>query len=50
MPGYQNLVYQHEFYLAIILNFLVKCSDRYFHLADRVIKRDYGKVEYDRQN
>ena len=50
MPGYQNLVYQHEFYLTIITGCLVKYSDRYFHLADRVIKRDYGKVEYDRQN
>lgn len=25
-------------------------DDRYFHLADRVIKLDYGKVEYDRHN
>lgn len=24
-------------------------DDRYFHLADRVIKLDYGKMEYDRQ-
>ncbi|MBD2777004.1 cyclic peptide export ABC transporter [Iningainema tapete] len=25
-------------------------DDRYFHLADRIIKLDYGKVEYDRNN
>jgi len=25
-------------------------DERYFHLADRVIKLDYGKVEYDRYN
>lgn len=24
-------------------------DDRYFHLADRIIKLDYGKVEYDKQ-
>jgi putative pyoverdin transport system ATP-binding/permease protein len=23
-------------------------DDRYFHLADHVIKLDYGKVEFDR--
>lgn len=29
---------------------VVSHDDRYFHLADRVIKLDYGKVEYDRHN
>lgn len=29
---------------------VISHDDRYFHLADRVIKLDYGKVEYDRQN
>lgn len=28
--------------------FVISHDDRYFHLADRVIKLDYGKVEYDR--
>jgi putative ATP-binding cassette transporter len=23
-------------------------DDRYFHLADRIVKLDYGKVEYDK--
>ena len=27
---------------------VISHDDRYFHLADRVIKLDYGKVEYDR--
>ncbi|MEM8806339.1 MAG: cyclic peptide export ABC transporter, partial [Cyanobacteria bacterium P01_G01_bin.38] len=28
--------------------FVISHDDRYFHLADRVIKLDYGQVEYDR--
>ncbi len=28
---------------------VISHDDRYFHLADRVIKLDYGKVEFDRQ-
>lgn len=29
---------------------VISHDDRYFHLADRVIKLDYGKVEYDKYN
>lgn len=29
---------------------VISHDDRYFHLADRIIKLDYGKVEYDRFN
>ena len=29
---------------------VISHDDRYFHLADRVIKLDYGKIEYDRHN
>ncbi|PLZ71070.1 hypothetical protein CBP21_07890, partial [Fischerella thermalis WC246] len=25
-------------------------DDRYFHLADRIIKLEYGKVEFDKNN
>jgi putative ATP-binding cassette transporter len=28
--------------------FVISHDDRYFHLADRIIKLDYGHVEYDR--
>jgi putative pyoverdin transport system ATP-binding/permease protein len=28
---------------------VISHDDRYFHVADRVIKLDYGKVEYDKQ-
>lgn len=28
--------------------FVISHDDRYFHVADRIIKLDYGKVEYDR--
>ncbi|GET42236.1 cyclic peptide export ABC transporter [Microseira wollei] len=28
--------------------FVISHDDRYFHLADRLIKLDYGKIEYDR--
>jgi putative pyoverdin transport system ATP-binding/permease protein len=30
--------------------FVISHDDRYFDVADRAIKLDYGKVEYDRQN
>lgn len=30
--------------------FVISHDDRYFDIADRAIKLDYGKVEYDRQN
>ncbi|MCC3528906.1 MAG: cyclic peptide export ABC transporter [Microcoleus sp. PH2017_22_RUC_O_B] len=30
--------------------FVISHDDRYFDLADRAIKLDYGKIEYDRQN
>lgn len=30
--------------------FVISHDDRYFALADRAIKLDYGKIEYDRQN
>lgn len=29
--------------------FVITHDDKYYHLADRIIKLDYGKVEYDRQ-
>jgi putative ATP-binding cassette transporter len=27
---------------------VISHDDRYFHLADRIIKLDYGKIEYDK--
>ncbi|MEO6863303.1 MAG: cyclic peptide export ABC transporter, partial [Microcoleus sp.] len=30
--------------------FVISHDDRYFDLADRAIKLDYGKIEYDREN
>ncbi|WP_341731087.1 cyclic peptide export ABC transporter [Microcoleus sp. EPA2] len=30
--------------------FVISHDDRYFDIADRAIKLDYGKIEYDRQN
>jgi putative pyoverdin transport system ATP-binding/permease protein len=29
--------------------FVISHDDRYFHVADRIIKLDYGKVEYDKR-
>ncbi len=28
---------------------VISHDDRYFHLANRLIKLDYGKIEYDRR-
>ncbi len=29
---------------------VISHDDRYFHLADRVVKLDYGKIEYDHES
>jgi putative ATP-binding cassette transporter len=54
----QDPFFRNIFYNQLLLNLkqrgktilVISHDDRYFHLADRVIKLDYGKVEYDRQN
>jgi putative ATP-binding cassette transporter len=52
----QDPVFRDIFYKQILLNLkqqgktvlVISHDDHYFHLADRVIKLDYGKVEYDK--
>lgn len=52
----QDPVFRDIFYKEILLNLkqqnktvlVISHDDHYFHLADRVIKLDYGKVEYDK--
>jgi putative pyoverdin transport system ATP-binding/permease protein len=29
--------------------FVISHDDRYFHLCDRIIKLDYGKLEYEKR-
>ncbi|PIG93856.1 cyclic peptide export ABC transporter [Gloeocapsopsis sp. IPPAS B-1203] len=51
----QDPYFRDIFYKELLLNLkkrnktilVISHDDRYFHLADRVIKLDYGKVEYD---
>jgi len=51
----QDPFFREIFYKQLLFNlkqhgktiFVISHDDRYFHLADRVIKLDYGKVEYD---
>ena len=51
----QDPVFREIFYNEILVNLkqqgktvlVISHDDRYFHLADRIIKLDYGKVEYD---
>jgi len=51
----QDPFFREIFYKQLLLNLkqrgktiiVISHDDRYFHLADRVIKLDYGKVEYD---
>lgn len=54
----QDPFFRDIFYKQILLDLkqrgktvlVISHDDRYFNLADRVIKLDYGKVEYDRYN
>lgn len=52
----QEPLFRDLFYKKILLNLkkrrktviVISHDDRYFHLADHIIKLDYGKVEFDR--
>lgn len=54
----QDPFFRDIFYNQILINLkqqgkavlVISHDDRYFHLADRIIKLDYGKIEYDRSN
>jgi putative pyoverdin transport system ATP-binding/permease protein len=54
----QDPVFKEVFYTQLLLKLrnkgktvlVISHDDHYFHLADRVIKLDYGKVEYDRNH
>ena len=53
----QDPVFKDIFYTEILPNLrdrgktvlVISHDDRYFYVADRIIKLDYGKVEYDKQ-
>ena len=57
-PSDQDPSFRDIFYRDILLNLkqrnktilVISHDDRYFNLADRIIKLDYGTVEYDRRN
>lgn len=52
----QDPIFREIFYKEILLNLkkrgktvlVISHDDHYFHLADRIIKLDYGQVEYDK--
>ncbi|MEO1429841.1 MAG: cyclic peptide export ABC transporter [Cyanobacteria bacterium J06633_8] len=54
----QDPMFRDIFYKEILINLkkrnktvlVISHDDHYFHLADRIIKLDYGKVEYDKIN
>lgn len=54
----QDPIFRNIFYKEILVNLkkrnktvlVISHDDHYFHLADRIIKLDYGKVEYDKIN
>ncbi len=54
----QDPMFRDIFYKEILVNLrkrnktvlVISHDDHYFHLADRIIKLDYGKVEYDKVN
>ena len=54
----QDPMFRDIFYKEILVNLkkrnktvlVISHDDHYFHLADRIIKLDYGKIEYDRVN
>lgn len=54
----QDPIFRDIFYKEILVNLkkrnktvlVISHDDHYFHLADRIIKLDYGKIEYDKIN
>lgn len=54
----QDPIFREIFYKQILVNLkqrgktvlAISHDDHYFHLADRVIKLDYGQIEYDKRN
>ncbi|AKG20344.1 cyclic peptide export ABC transporter [Calothrix sp. 336/3] len=54
----QDPMFREIFYQQILANlkargktvFVISHDDHYFHIADRIIKLDYGQIEYDRRN
>lgn len=54
----QDPMFRDIFYKEILANLkkrnktvlVISHDDHYFHLADRIIKLDYGKIEYDKVN
>ena len=54
----QDPIFRNIYYKEILTNLkkrhktvlVISHDDHYFHLADRIIKLDYGKVEYDKVN
>lgn len=54
----QDPMFRNIFYKEILINLkkrnktvlVISHDDHYFHLADRIIKLDYGKLEYDQIN
>jgi putative ATP-binding cassette transporter len=54
----QDPAFKHVFYTQLLSDlkaqgkaiFVISHDDHYFYLADRIIKLDYGQVEFDRKN
>lgn len=54
----QDPIFREIFYHQILTDlkkrgktvFVISHDDHYFHVADRIIKLDYGQVEFDKQN
>lgn len=54
----QDPIFRDIYYKEILMNLkkrnktvlVISHDDHYFHLADRIIKLDYGKIEYDKIN
>ena len=52
----QDPVFKEIFYTQLLVQLrnrgktvlVISHDDRYFHLGDRIIKLDYGKIEYDK--
>jgi putative ATP-binding cassette transporter len=53
----QDPVFKEIFYLQLLPELkargktviVISHDDRYYHVADRIIKLDYGRIEYDRK-
>ena len=58
MVGAELIIFKDIFYKVLLpelkakgkTTIVISHDDHYYHVADRIIKLDYGQIEYDKPN